>query len=372
MEAFVLDQLVYFGFLQGAFLLGSYALSPKWRKNINGYLVVLIVVLMIGLTGRAINASGMVDVSYRFIALSEYATFLFGATVYLFTRSSLKETRFTLRNLIHYLPGVGYILVITFYYILAPREVISARFRSGELFWAVVLFMGAGLVVNIAYWVASYRLFRAFRQRLGEEVSYAVKTRFFHRFLLAIGGCLVCWLVIYLVGVFGQSWMERSARPFIWMSIAFIMYFIAYYGMKEPELFRVAAIIPSKTKKYAQSRLSNQDLDRLKEQLDQLMLEKKPYLNRNLLKSDLAELLGVNNPEVARLLNERIGMNFFEYINYYRIKEFIALAKTEKAQNLTFFGLAQEAGFNSKTTFNNAFKKLMGTSPKEYFTQEAQ
>ena len=59
-------------------------------------------------------------------------------------------------------------------------------------------------------------------------------------------------------------------------------------------------------------------------------------------------------------------MNFFEYVNYYRIKEFVELAKTDKAKTLTFFGLAQEAGFNSKTTFNKSFKKLMGSSPKEY------
>jgi AraC-like DNA-binding protein len=81
-------------------------------------------------------------------------------------------------------------------------------------------------------------------------------------------------------------------------------------------------------------------------------------------------MLGISNPELARLLNERIGMNFFDFINYYRIKEFIALAKSDKAQNLTLFGVAQEAGFNSKTTFNKSFKNLMGTSPSTYFVKE--
>ena len=93
-------------------------------------------------------------------------------------------------------------------------------------------------------------------------------------------------------------------------------------------------------------------------------------LNNKLLKTELAQMLGVNNPELARLLNENIGMNFFEYVNYYRIKEFVFLAKTEKAKQLTFFGLAQEAGFNSKTTFNKSFKKLMGVSPSAYFDKK--
>ncbi|GAA4279342.1 hypothetical protein GCM10022259_40670 [Aquimarina mytili] len=138
--------------------------------------------------------------------------------------------------------------------------------------------------------------------------------------------------------------------------------------MKEPQLFKITPLITAK--KYTQSKLSTTDLDRLKSQLEVLMQEKKPYLNNKLLKAELAEMLGVSNPEMARLLNENIGMNFFEYINYYRIKEFVSLARSEKAKNLTFFGLAQEAGFNSKTTFNKSFKKLMGTSPSEYFNNQ--
>lgn len=137
--------------------------------------------------------------------------------------------------------------------------------------------------------------------------------------------------------------------------------------MLQPEVLR--SIPEVKTKKYQQSKLSFKDMERLKLQLDKLMLEKKPYLNNKLLKTELAELLGVNSPELARLLNENVGMNFFEYVNYYRIKEFVNLAKTEKGKQLTFYGLAQEAGFNSKTTFNKSFKKLMGVSPSVYFNK---
>ena len=133
---------------------------------------------------------------------------------------------------------------------------------------------------------------------------------------------------------------------------------------------KVLQSIPElKEKKYQQSKLGVQDLERLKVDLEQLMLEKKPYLNNKLLKKELAEMLGVHSPELSRLLNENIGMNFFEYVNYYRIKEFVQLAESEKGKQLTFFGLAQEAGFNSKTTFNKSFKNLMGVSPSAYFNK---
>ena len=49
----------------------------------------------------------------------------------------------------------------------------------------------------------------------------------------------------------------------------------------------------------------------------------------------------------------------------------IKLSGSEEARKFTFFGLAQEAGFNSKTTFNKSFRKLMGASPSEYFSNQS-
>lgn len=368
MQSFI-NQVVYFGFFQSLFLIFIYLFSPKNRRNINGYVAFLVIVLMIGLIGRVLYISEIFGKDFRLIAFSEFATLFFGSTIYLFTRSSLLGKKFSYNELRHYIPGVLYIIMVILVF-MAPRSLpISIPIKKDQLFFTISIFMGTALVFNITYWSLSYRAFFNFKKRIKDELSYTVKTQFFQNFLLAIGLCLLSWVTIYFIGLFGNDDMlERSARQFIWLSIAFIILFIAYYGMKEPDLYKISPLISSK--KYANSKLSSADLDKLKTRLEQLMINKKPYLNRKLLKTELAEMLGVSNPEIARLLNESIGMNFFEYVNYYRIKEFVELSKTDKVKNLTFFGIAQEAGFNSKTTFNKAFKELMGTSPKEYFTKE--
>lgn len=366
----ILNQLVYFGFLQSLFLLITFALSPKVRKGISGYIAFLIFVLLIGLSGRILYLSDIFGKDFRLIAFSEFATLLFGATIYLFTRSSLFNKKFSYADLRHYIPALVYSLAVVLYFMIPDDVTIGARAKTGELRRAIALFMGIALSFNITYWFMSCNLFLRFKKRLQNELSYTVKSQFFLNFLIAIGICLLCWVTVWMISLFGDPMTERSSREAIWLSIAFIILFIAYYGIKSPELFRIVPLV--ETRKYAQSKLSTTDLDGLKEKLDELMQEKKPYLNGKLLKADLAEMMGVSNPEIARLLNERIGMNFFEYVNYYRIKEFVELAKTDRAKNLTFFGLAQEAGFNSKTTFNKSFKKLMGTSPKEYLLHENQ
>lgn len=364
----LLPNLVYFAFFQSLFLLAIFTFSRKVRKSVNRYLIVLICVMLLGLSGRVLMYT--FDGFQRWYGLSEYATFLFGATVYLFTKSSLSGApSYTVKDLIHYIPGVIYAIVVSIYFVFAPQELVLARLESGELFKAVVLFMGTGLIVNFSYWIAACRLFLDRSAQLNEEASFSIKTGFFQRFLIAVGMCLLCWLCIYIIGIVGESWLERTVRPFIWLTLGCLILFIAYYTIKEPTLFKVVERIS--TTKYAQSKLTAKELDQLEQRLDQLMKEKKPYLNRGLMKADLAEMLGVNKPEIARLLNEKIGMNFFEYVNYFRIREFIEIAKSERASHLTFFGIAQEAGFNSKTTFNKSFKKIMGTSPREYFAQEA-
>lgn len=364
-----LDQLVYFAFFQSIFLLLIYSFSPKIRKNINVYVAILVLVLMIGLAGRVLYMSDIFGKNFRLIAFSEFSTLLFGSTVYLFTVSSLSARKFTRSDLIHYIPGVCYIFFVIFVFMIPSDTVISERAKSGELYRTITLFIGMGLIFNISYLAMSFRKFLKARKKLQNELSYQVKSQFFLNFLIAIALCLAVWVGVYFISIFGDKMMERAARDFIWLSIASIILFIAFYGIKEPTLFKVMPEI--QTRKYARSKLSKTDLDQLEEKLNVLMQEKKPYLNRKLLKSELAEMLGVSNPEIARLLNEKIGMNFFEYINYFRIKEFVELAKTDQYKTLTFFGLAQEAGFNSKATFNKSFKSIMGLSPREYFNKEA-
>ena len=361
----VLNQLVYFGFLQSIFLLLIYLFVPKKRKNMNPYLLFLVGTLAFGLLGRILYSTEIFGTNFKFFAMSEIASTLFGPTLYLFVKSSLNKHETSKKDLISYVPSLGYILCIFVYFIIPPLETAIERSQTGETMRAIFLFHAAGMLINITYWVQSVLELKTFKKKMREELSYSIDTKFLKQLIIVMGSIFFVWMAFYLSSFFGNKMLERNARPFIWLSLAFTILFITYYGLISPKVFKV---FPAEAiKKYTQSKLSISDLDTLKQDLDAIMAEKKPYLNSKLLKAELAELLGISNPELARLLNERIGMNFFEYVNYHRIQEFIELAKSDKAQQLTFFGLAQEAGFNSKATFYNAFKKITGSSPSVYF-----
>lgn len=363
----IYDQLIVFAFLQSVFLLVLFALSSRYRSKMNGYMLVLIFALFLGLGGKVLYMQGAFGGTRRLILLSEIGTMLFGATTYLYTRSYLQTRKFAWKDLWHYLPALLYSFAIIGYFIIPERETLIERSRSGELQRFIYLLHAVALSTNLAYWWKSIKVYRDWQATIQEEASYAVHSRFFFNLLTILGCCLAFWTVVYLYYMLIDSDLENTIRLSIWLVISLIMLFISSYQIIHPEVF--SSLPKVAPKKYAQSRLSTNDLDQLKVDLEKIMLQKKPYLNNKLLKSELAQILGVSNPEMARLLNEKIGMNFFEYVNYYRIKEFIEIAKSDKAQSMTFFGIAQDAGFNSKTTFNKSFKKLMGMTPSQYFKE---
>ncbi|MEX0291269.1 MAG: helix-turn-helix domain-containing protein, partial [Flavobacteriaceae bacterium] len=57
---------------------------------------------------------------------------------------------------------------------------------------------------------------------------------------------------------------------------------------------------------------------------------------------------------------------FNDFVNEYRVQAVKDMLHSGKQQKLSLLGIAHECGFNSKATFNRAFRKLSGTSPSEF------
>jgi TolB-like protein/AraC-like DNA-binding protein len=119
--------------------------------------------------------------------------------------------------------------------------------------------------------------------------------------------------------------------------------------------------------KYKKTPLSADITKKLKVSLNDVMVKEKPYLDPKLNLSDLAELVHCSSNQLSQLLNENLGKNFYDYVNEYRLQYFQQLNRNPRNRQFTFLSLAYESGFNSKTTFNNFFKKSLGVTPSEYF-----
>eukprot|EP01029_Cantina_marsupialis_P022693 TRINITY_DN5548_c0_g1_i2.p1 TRINITY_DN5548_c0_g1~~TRINITY_DN5548_c0_g1_i2.p1 ORF type:complete len:117 (-),score=8.79 TRINITY_DN5548_c0_g1_i2:205-555(-) len=104
--------------------------------------------------------------------------------------------------------------------------------------------------------------------------------------------------------------------------------------------------------------------------LNELMPNKNLYKQENLTLSELAKQLNVHPNHLSQVINEKEEKNFYNYINSLRIKEFIRLASQQKNEKFTLMSLAQDCGFNSKSTFNKHFKAYTQKTPSEFFREQ--
>ncbi|MEZ4993328.1 MAG: helix-turn-helix domain-containing protein [Saprospiraceae bacterium] len=96
------------------------------------------------------------------------------------------------------------------------------------------------------------------------------------------------------------------------------------------------------------------------------MEEQKPYLDPGLSLQQLAQYLNIREKELSELLNTGLQTSFYAYINAYRLETVKAMLLDPQKQHLTNFAIAQEAGFSSRSTFFNLFKKHVGMTPGAY------
>ena len=95
-----------------------------------------------------------------------------------------------------------------------------------------------------------------------------------------------------------------------------------------------------------------------------IIQEKELYLNPNLTLDETAKALNISKHLLSQYLNEKLGQSFTHFINGYRIEKAKELLKSQT--HYTIEGIGYNCGFNSKSTFFTAFKKITGKTPSEY------
>ncbi len=118
--------------------------------------------------------------------------------------------------------------------------------------------------------------------------------------------------------------------------------------------------------KYQNSRMDERLAQSVYQKLLNHMDSAKPYLDPDLTLYKLAEQLETTGNKLSHVINSLSGYNFFEFVNKYRIDLVIEKMEITDMRQITLLGLALDCGFNSKASFNRAFKKFSGQTPSEY------
>ena len=130
--------------------------------------------------------------------------------------------------------------------------------------------------------------------------------------------------------------------------------------------FRQRKARRQKLDKYKFSTLSAVKKKEILLRLKKNMEKNKVYLNPDLTLTKLAESTAIPAKHLSQIINEEYELNFNDFINRYRVDEAKRKLVDPAAKDFKLLRIAFEAGFNSKSVFNIAFKKSTGVSPSEF------
>ncbi len=150
--------------------------------------------------------------------------------------------------------------------------------------------------------------------------------------------------------------LRRSLITFLILLIVGITYYHINKSRKQQP----------KNEKYMFSKLSSDTSSEIIEQLNQLMNDQKPYLDPDLSVNQLADLVGINSVKLSQVLNDFLQIRFYEYVNKYRVEEFIKCLENNENKIMTLLALSEKCGFSSKSSFYRFFKNEKGTTPAQY------
>jgi AraC-like DNA-binding protein len=200
------------------------------------------------------------------------------------------------------------------------------------------------------------------------------------------GSPQIAWLRLLLVGLaaflllhIGIQSVHALAGDQPWVRLAthisatLTLYAIAWASLSHGAAFQrppqqVLRDLVAPLGKYRKSRQSTQEAKRILVKLDHAVLSENLYREAGLTLPILAAKVGAKPNVVSQALNETLGIGFFDYINGHRIDEAKRyLLETE--EDSTILDIAYAVGFNSKSTFNAAFKKRTGQTPSLFRKQ---
>lgn len=190
-----------------------------------------------------------------------------------------------------------------------------------------------------------------------------------NHWLLTIGiGATAIILSILLADAGFFSYSVSYSIVFLFMDAQLVL--VGIYGLKQTPIFvqkLPIAELPEKPRiKYEKSALTDPELEIISEKMNRVMLDDKLFLNSELSISNLAQATGFSSAQISQTLNRKIGENFFDFVNKYRVEDVKEKLLDQTNDHLSILGIAFESGFSSKSTFNKCFKRFTGITPSAF------
>jgi AraC-like DNA-binding protein len=316
----------------------------EWRLN-----VMLALVLLFGAVpalSTFVLAQEALRQLFPFAHIGNATVFVVGPLLFLYARKYLTN-RFTRSPRSDGLHLILFAIVLALFIVLAVWQGDNYTYQNLDIVSSLALFLYTGWYVH--------------RRKKNSAEKRPV---FWPVFLFA--GYLALFLGRFVIFLTWEVLSLANLCPYTYN--LYFMAFIFFVNILVLLALRGASVFQRRDR-YRHSKLGGGEKDILEKRIRERMERDKPYLDPLLSLDGLALAVELSAKELSQIVNERFAMNFSDYINSYRVRETIRLLRERQPAGggkRTILDASLEAGFNSKSTFNQAFKKHTGLSPRDY------
>ncbi len=355
--------------------LAIFLLSVKTKqKTSNALFATFLIITAIDLSGPLLSL--VVQNPSNLGMLRNTLAFLQIPIFYLYVLSvCYSDFKLKPKYLLHLLPFLlaNVILLPRIYFVNVASKINLLQNRQNviELQFSHILFH----TQIVVYLIAVFMLLRKTKKIYLENYAGAnIKSyKWLFQFTTAL---TILYLIALVKNIFKFSEYEYISE---WVNsglLIFQLFITCWYLLKalnNPSLFRNIdsklklvsdIILEDKVKEPLAGNEKKQDETLSK--LQQFMMAEKPYLNPSLTIQDISNTIQIPTRELSILINHHLNQHFYDFVNSYRIEQAMEILKDATKSKLTILEILYQVGFNSKSSFNTAFKKHTGYTPTDY------
>jgi len=302
--------------------------------------------------------------------------------MFLYVRYMTSESfQITPKALYHFLPSVVWCGVVIALITLTPAEIrqnIIGELDKESSYYIRIrqLFVFTNILIFLQVLIYSpVMLIQLVQHKRKLKKTYSFKEKISLNWLLVFISIFFSYYLFEFV-VFISTDIPVNLTVYF-LVITLHVFFVGIMGLKQREVYPKTSVYPDKvTKDIAdvitsehtkkQAIVSDEIKDVVAEKIRILMTENKLYLNPELSLYDLARELDIHKNYLSYIINDTFGVNFYTYINTFRIEEAKRMLTDSKYDNLSIEGIANSVGFKARNVFYPVFKKIVGQTPHEY------
>ncbi|MDF1550335.1 MAG: helix-turn-helix domain-containing protein [Bacteroidales bacterium] len=375
----IFDLFIFLGIFQGLILSWFFIKNSNDRKQANLFQGLLILFLSLTILEELLNNTGFIVKVLAISNFSEPLNFSFGPLVFLYSMSIIEPGK-KRKYWVHFIPSMIWLGYMIFYFMQPDENKYNSYVYSKHPDWeylSVVYKMsedpiGIRQYVNQLTFVSftlylSMSLAKVIKRTISLKQSFfrtsnenltLIRNTIFHFFMI---------IAIYLAVLIYNGNNSDIGNQFIATYISFMILVTSYHVINQSDYFsRPQSFLSFQTPKYQKSSLSAQDKEEILLKIKIEMENKKYFTYNRCSLAGFSKNINESVHHVSQVINEKMNKTFFELLAWYRVEEAKKIIIGDADSKITIEELAEKVGYNSKSSFNTAFKKLTSQTPSDF------